>query len=69
MKVSLVSGTKVAIGVEVKMGGIFDERDGGDASAVLKTRGEGFGESGLGGRFRVMRSWITGTRRFCSGGV
>ncbi|NBR96085.1 MAG: hypothetical protein EBT48_00520 [Verrucomicrobia bacterium] len=49
MKVSLVAGTKVAIGVEVKMGGIFDERDGGDAPAVLKTRGEGFGESCLGG--------------------
>ena len=49
MKVSLVPGTKVAIGVEVKMGGIFDEGDGSDAPAVLKAGGEGFGESGLGG--------------------
>jgi len=39
VKVSLVSGTKVAIGVEVKMGGIFDERDGGDAPAVLEAGG------------------------------
>ncbi len=45
MKVSLVPGTKVAIGVEVKMGGIFDEGDSSDAPAVLKAGGEGFGES------------------------
>ncbi len=49
MKVSLVPGTKVAIGVEVKMGGIFDERDGGDTATVLEAGGEGFGESGLRG--------------------
>lgn len=48
MKVSLVPGTKVAIRVEVKMGGIFDERDGGDTATVLEAGGQGFGEAGLG---------------------
>jgi hypothetical protein len=48
MKVSLVAGTKVAIGVEVEVGGVVHEGDGGDTAAVLEAGGESFGESGLG---------------------
>ena len=47
VKIPLIAGAVVAIGVEVKMVGVFDDGDGGDPLAVAEARSDRFDQSGF----------------------